>query len=293
MDRVAVVDLGTNSFILLIGSKDGRILLEEIVNVGLGDEKVDLKCRLERARRTLEYMVKKSVELGAGKIRAFGTEFFRKNPGIFEELMKNSSVEGRILTSNEEAFYSHKSVLDLLEDRTLIVDIGGGSVEFIFSRKRMVEKVESFPIGLWYLRNEFTDESGRIDRDDLKNFLEKFLRSVEGEFDRMVGIGGTFTTMVAMRKELKKWNFEEIDGSSLDLGWIRWMEGRIFNLEDEEFSKLTPLAKGREKITPVSFTLVREIMERFSLGEVVVSAKGCRYGFLYSLMEGENEDFEW
>ena len=159
MKRIAIIDFGTNTFNLLIIDKTINGFKEVYstkVGVGLGlggiNENRIHEDAAARAIATLKLYKEKAVSLNVVKIVAFGTSAIRNatnNTEFIERIKSEIGIDIVVISGKREAELIYKGVtLDLKEDASFIVmDIGGGSTEFIFGNREKLFIAGSFEIG--------------------------------------------------------------------------------------------------------------------------------------------------
>lgn len=215
--RVAIIDMGTNTFHLLIAemSSKPKILLREreAVKVGKGGINKNLipQDGFERALNTLSGFKKIIDEYDVRKTLAFGTSAIRNaanGPQLVDAIREKTGIEARIIHGDEEADLIYRGVraaVDLGPENSLIVDIGGGSVEFIIGNNQGIQWKHSFEIGGQRLLEEFQkfDPIGSDEVAALEKFLDRQLeplKDVVRKYDpgTLVGVSGTFDTLSEM-----------------------------------------------------------------------------------------------
>jgi len=213
----AVIDLGTNTFNLIIFKKTSekyKVLAsyKQPVNLGMGgiNENIISPEAAQRAIKALTGFVEKCKEHQVDKIKAFGTSAMRgaKNAISFVDEIKSSlDIDIIIIDGQEEAsliYEGVKSVHDFTAN-SCIMDIGGGSTEFIFVEDNLVTSKESFDIGVSRIIQKFdlNDPMTSEDMDKIIDFLE--LNSND-EFknrksEHLIGASGSFETYSDLIKQ--------------------------------------------------------------------------------------------
>jgi len=215
--NIAIIDMGTNTFHLLIAemSSKPKILVREreAVKVGKGgiNKKVITDEGFARAITTLEKFKAIIDQHGVRKTLAFGTSAIRNASNgndLIEAIRTKTGIEARIIDGEEEADLIYRGVrsgLDLGKENSLIVDVGGGSVEFIFGNHDGVQWKKSFDIGGQRLLEQFQehDPIGQSEVAALKDFLKRELESLTEPWKKynpstLVGVSGTFDTLSEM-----------------------------------------------------------------------------------------------
>ncbi len=215
MARVAIIDMGTNTFHLLLAEKDlsqSRILYRdhEPVKIGKGgiNEGIISDSACERAIAAMKRFREKMDEFGIGEIYAYGTSALRNaanGPTLANEITSATGIPIRIISGEEEAdliFAGIRDGLDLGVARNLVMDIGAGSVEFIVGDRRDIFWKQSFEIGGQRLLERF-HKHDPISPDEITALNEYFVTALESlrlalqtlKPDTLVGSSGTFDTL--------------------------------------------------------------------------------------------------
>ncbi len=236
-DRVAAIDCGTNSIRLLVTDLvDGRAreLVREMRIVRLGQD-VDATGRLARdaidrtLQATREY-AELIAMLGAEEIRFCATSAARdaENAEEFADGVESIlGVRPQVLTGQEEALASFVGATRGIEtDRTLVVDIGGGSTELVVGADSRVEWSTSLDIGSVRLTERFlpSDPPPVAEVTTCMDHLDAVLApAVSGlaPVDSVVGVAGTVTTVAAHALELRSYDREAIHGARLPIDVVR------------------------------------------------------------------------
>jgi exopolyphosphatase/guanosine-5'-triphosphate,3'-diphosphate pyrophosphatase len=212
--NVAIIDMGTNTFHLLIAEMSSRpkILVREREAVKVGQGGINKKIiTTEGFARALDAIRKfKTIidQHGVRKTLAFGTSAIRNASNgqeLVDSIRNNTGIDTRIIDGDEEADLIYRGVragLDLGTDSSLIIDIGGGSVEFIVGNNHGVQWKKSLDIGGQRLLEQFqkhdpiTPEEVHALETFLGKELRPFMESLK-EFDpkTLVGVSGTFDTL--------------------------------------------------------------------------------------------------
>ena len=208
--RKAVIDLGTNTFNLLVAEliegKWRRIHAEKDgVALGMGgiNQKMIAEDAILRAEKALTHFKKVSESLGAFEITAIGTSAIRdaKNQQEFvERIRKDVGISITVITGDEEADYIYQGVRKTIDFDipSLIMDIGGGSTEFILADRSGILQKISLNIGVSRILQlfQFEDPLRPEQVIELENWLEE---QSKGFFDqltvtRLIGASGSFET---------------------------------------------------------------------------------------------------
>ena len=166
MAKFGVIDLGTNTFHLLIAEVDQNSIKEiyrERIFVKLAEKGIHKigDAAFERATNAIAKFKIILDQHHVDKVRAIGTAGLRtaSNSQSFIQLIKNKyNLDIAVISGDEEAHLIHKGVMNAigsLRTTSLIMDIGGGSVEFIICDNEKIYWAQSFKIGVAVLFNQF------------------------------------------------------------------------------------------------------------------------------------------
>lgn len=214
MKRFAVIDLGTNTFHLLIaGRKSEKEFIEiyrERIYVKLGQEGIDTLSQ-SALRRAVDAMKKIKQIIGlfeAIEVRAFATAAFRTATNadvLIQRIQREFEIQVEIITGEEEARIIYEGVKysgALQRDENIVMDIGGGSVEFMLGTKEQLNWCISLPIGVSLLKNKFhhTEPISKMELCEMRLYLKKALQplaeKIKGEtFNTLIGSSGTFDVL--------------------------------------------------------------------------------------------------
>ncbi len=216
--HAAIIDLGTNTFKLLLCERhDGtlRVIHREEVPVYLGrggiEQGLIAPDAFERGLEALRAFRETALANGVNRLRGFGTSALRnaRNGVAFVQRAKEElDIDIRIIAGDEEAgliLEGVRQAVPLGNKPTLIMDIGGGSTEFILATEKALMWKRSFELGVTRLRERFPcsdpmtlDEETRI-AQHLDSQLEPLYAVIERhEPHLLIGSAGSFDTLAAM-----------------------------------------------------------------------------------------------
>ncbi len=269
---IAILDMGSNSFIFLVVSKDGKGVYERVYEVGIAGDSTNF----DRALATFEE-IERLAKLYRIPLHIFGTAFFRKNPELFQKITKG---RGRIISEEEEARYSYLSVVrDFCVREALVADLGGGSLELCWENGFVSLELGTHVLNkLFHINHPF---KGSL--EEIVTFIREKLPKVRKR--HLFGIGGSFVTLCAYL--LKEWNLDRIHGMKLSHDDVWSIVDEIRTMDYEALSSLSFLPKGREKTLLAGAIVALSLLEEYG-GEMTVSTKGYRYGIAYELLSVKN-----
>jgi exopolyphosphatase/guanosine-5'-triphosphate,3'-diphosphate pyrophosphatase len=297
--RVASIDIGTNTILLLIAELDrgnvNRLVdVETIARLGEGVQKNGMLSQEAMARgfQTLSQYMQCCRSMDVEKVLAVGTSALREaaNTSDFLNMIQERlSLSIDVISGEEEALFSFLSVgRDLCSsDRrpTLVVDVGGGSTEFILGKSDRVDKWTSLPLGAVRMTEQFLHSDPASDEEWQR--MEKAIRERLSEIPRadepvnMVAVGGTATTLASVEQGLKTFDFEKIHRSRLTTEALRNQLLLYRSKTIEQRKNLPGLAPARADVIPAGGAILSMAMEELQCPSVLVSCHGVRYGVLY------------
>ncbi|MCE7863022.1 MAG: exopolyphosphatase [Bacteroidetes bacterium CHB5] len=215
MKRVAIIDMGTNTFHLLIAEvrpSGFTIVHREKVPVKIGaggiNQGVILNEAIERAVKAMRSFKKTISEAGTATILAFGTSALRnaKNGAeVIARIESETSIQTRLISGHEEAKFIYqgtRAAIALGHAPSLIMDIGGGSVEFIIGNQDKILWSRSFEIGGQRLLERFQKHDPILPEEinSLFTYVDSELSPLVEQLKKhqpktLVGSSGTFDTL--------------------------------------------------------------------------------------------------
>jgi exopolyphosphatase / guanosine-5'-triphosphate,3'-diphosphate pyrophosphatase len=217
-NRIAIIDMGTNTFHLLIAEKrNGHCLVlhreRAASKIGVGgiNNGWIMPEAVKRAMSALQGFKKVLDRWNVSNTLAFGTSALRNAENgqeVIEKIKTETGIEARIISGEEEAEYIYKGVraaVNLGKEKSLIVDIGGGSVEFIIGNETEIFWKQSLEVGGQRLLERFHHHNPILPEevDRVRKFLEEemktlFVQLAVHQPNTLVGSSGTFDTLSEM-----------------------------------------------------------------------------------------------
>jgi len=299
--RVASIDCGTNSIRLLVtdvpatGAHFDLLRRMEVVRLGQG---VDATGRLapeaiERTRWVLAEYAAAARALGAEAVRMVATSATRDaaNRSDFEDMV--SATLGRlpdVVTGHEEAELSFLGATASLDAAAaahgstpprppfLVVDIGGGSTEFVLGDAGGVRAARSVDIGCVRLTERHllgdppaAEEVARAEAD-IRAALDDVRAEVPvDEAATLVGLAGSVTTVAALALRLPAYDADAIHGSRIPVEDVRVVTADLLAAERSRRAAMPVMHPGRVDVIGAGALILRVLMDEFGAPEVVVS----------------------
>jgi exopolyphosphatase/guanosine-5'-triphosphate,3'-diphosphate pyrophosphatase len=310
-ERRAVIDVGTNSVKLLVADvRDGAVhpVVEESEQTRLGAGFYEGR-RLQPGAIALTAkaagaFAAKARELGAVAIRVIATSAARDalNPGDLTTTIETASgIKVEIISGEQEADWAFQGVTtdaELARQPLLLLDVGGGSTEFILGEGGRKYFSGSFQLGtvrmLEYLPPsdppsgaELADSRGwtrHFLRAETQPRLEPALRPLSEtrgpEAVQLVGTGGTSTILARMEANLEDFDRARIEGMRLTLAQVRAHVERLWGLPLADRQQITGLPKKRADVILPGVVIYEAVMELFGFSNLRISTRGLRFAAL-------------
>ncbi len=301
-EKVASIDIGTNTILLLIAETEGEKIKplfekETVARLGEGVHESGrlTKEAMQRGIETLSQYLRRCEAMKVQEIFVAGTSALREAKNSEEFLRRakeelNLSVE--VLSGEEEARLSFLAVakdLEEGEEPILVVDVGGGSTEFILGRGNQIRRWTSLPAG----SVRFTEQFLRSDpvRKEEWSTMEKRIRELLAGIPRsqepfsMVAVGGTATTLASVEQGLHEFIPEKIHHFVLKKEALRNQLLLYRSKTIEERKKIPGLPPARADVILAGGAILYRAMEQLTCPSVLISCHGVRYGLLYAKLQ--------
>jgi exopolyphosphatase/guanosine-5'-triphosphate,3'-diphosphate pyrophosphatase len=299
--RKAVVDIGSNSVLLVVAERSGRAwktVFESSRVTGLGrDASLTGHLNEDAMRATLRAVhdcFEEARELGATSVRAAATMAARlaANAGEFLERARAQGTPVQVLSAEREAALGFASAAeDPLFSRNealTVVDVGGHSTEIVCASK--VEGrwnrlfTESFAVGTLKLisgplRDELPDGPMRLEAATLVD-RELSRRSPPKGISPVVSLGATGTNLVSIRERLAEWDPESVHGSRLSYEEISRAFSSLCELSASQRRALPGIERDREDTLHAGALILERCLFSLAADDCLVSARGWRHALL-------------
>ncbi|HET7902430.1 MAG TPA: Ppx/GppA phosphatase family protein [Candidatus Nanopelagicales bacterium] len=304
MTRVAAIDCGTNAIRLLVADVADGALVDldrrmEIVRLGEG---VDATGRLsdgalERTFAACERYAVVVRDLGAARVRFVATSASRdaaNRDAFVAGVLARIGVEPEVITGDEEAALSFTGATRGLvggEPPYLVVDIGGGSTEFVLGTSTPVA-ARSVDVGCVRMteRHVRHDPPSRDEVDaivqDVDTAISRAAEAVPLDQARtLVGLAGSVTTAAALALGLPAYDSSIIHGSHISAADVARVSDELLALDHDARGALGPMHPGRVDVISAGVLVLRRVLERTGLPEVLVSEHDILDGIAWALAE--------
>ena len=303
MSRVAAIDCGTNSIRLLIADISNGIFKEvvrsmEVVRLGQGVDKNKsfhpdaIKRTLDAVEMFSEVIASKGVE----RIRFCATSATRDatNRSLFTDGVRGIlGVEVEVIPGEEEAMLSFNGATkELMQSDApyLVVDIGGGSTEFVFGSNK-VENAKSVDIGCVRMsERHFTSQPTTMDQVaraiiDIDSAIAQAASVVPIlNAKTLVAVAGTATTVAAAALELKNYDRHLIHLARISADKVHKVSAMFQSMNKDEIANLGYMHPGRVDVITAGSLVLSRVMAATGASEFVASESDILDGMAWSLI---------
>ena len=300
--RVGVVDCGTNSIRLLIADIEGNNFREvtrqmQVVRLGQGVDETHQfhPDAISRTFAAVDLYAAEIARRGVEKIRFCATSATRDalNRAVFVDGVKERlGIEPEVISGEEEARLSFAGAtreFNKSDSPFLVVDIGGGSTEFVLGSES-VDSAISVNIGCVRMTERHfrsdppTAAEIAIARSDIQNAIDIAYASVDIKSAKtLVAVAGTATTVAAAALELPEYDRYAIHLSHISADQVHAVSNKFLSMTREERAALGYMHPGRVDVITAGSLVLSEIMRATGAKEFVASENDILDGMAWSL----------
>jgi exopolyphosphatase/guanosine-5'-triphosphate,3'-diphosphate pyrophosphatase len=308
--KTAIIDLGTNTFNLLIAEVNAKSFAvlyaaKEAVKIGEGGilNGVISDDAIERAMRALEGYTQTIASFNCEKVFAFGTSAMRdaKNGGeLVVRIKERLGIDVQIISGLEEAQLIVEGVrlaVPMTAEPMLIMDIGGGSTEFIIANNETVFWKESYQLGVSRIRQLLQPEDP-ISPENLSS-LDALLKSELEDMivqcnalgvQSMVGSSGSFDSFIEMiwTEKGDSTDVKSVLTESFNLDALAALNSKLLAGTFAERKAIPGLVEMRVDTIHIASFMVQWVLRHCQLNEVVLSTYALKEGVLSRIMKGSS-----
>jgi exopolyphosphatase/guanosine-5'-triphosphate,3'-diphosphate pyrophosphatase len=304
--RAAIIDVGTNTFHILILEWEGqkyKVLDKLQVPVKLGKGAfADHIIRDDAYSRGMAAMIEfKSLldQYQISNVEIYGTSVLRNAINAEAFIKDSESIIGhpiKVISGLDEAeliYAGVKRAVPLGGEPHLIMDIGGGSVEFIIADDKRIFWRKSYEIGAARLIEKFSVNDPMDDESihGLEDFLEKelftvWVKAAKYQVRTLVGASGSFESVSGMEMEMYHSNTQSdhFVHHIIDLHHFEEIYHKILSSTLAELANLPGLPKFRVEMITVGIIMIHYIMHRLRLKKMIASDYALKEGVMFKLM---------
>jgi len=307
--RLAAIDIGSNSALLSIVEfeKNGkyRILYEAIetprIGKGLEKNKIISNQRIVNLIATLKRFQSSCYKFSTDKILIAGTEALRKAKNkqhVLKRVARATNFTIRVISAKEEAYLSYISATEELEnlgkEQYLVIDIGAGSIELISQKAKGKFQSQSVKLGVLRIKELFDLKypASELKIKNLQEFIFLKFKKLPPlkRFRKAIGVGGTFTTVAALKNKKIKYSNENLDFYQISENTIKQIIKEIRPKNLLRLRQMKGMPKGREDVLLPGLIMIEQLFRLQKIDNLIVRNRGVRFGLLFEYCKNLNPE---
>lgn len=210
-----------------------------------------------------------------------------------EQVFHETGFRFRILSGKEEALYSYLGALHATCLPTgLFFDLGGGSLELVYSENFRIKNSLSLPLGGLRLSQTFSDSDGTFSRKNYSKMEENVSevlpdrKELDMSFNvALVGVGGTLRAIARYDQEILSYPLDKIHGYQMDFERVNLISGIFRKMKLSEITMIDNVGNSRADTITAGSLVIKQLMERLEFDGVTVSTHGLREGVLSAYLQ--------
>ncbi len=297
--RIAAIDIGSNSvrqIIADVSPAGGIRVVDEMkamprLGDGLESTGALSSAAIDSAVAAVQRMVTLARQLAAARIEIVATSAVRDASNSSEFTARLTAATGqavRVLSGEEEALLCFRSALahfELGAGRTVVMDIGGGSLELVLAKDGLIERVASLPFGAVRLTEKFLTPAVRPRRvralrEHVREGLRKAVPVKDWRGAQVIGSGGTFTNLAGIVLARQRVTVRSAHGTRVTRAELEHVLEWLQRMEAPERQQVPGLNPARADIIVAGLAVAAEVLSRFDPRDLLTSAFGIREGIL-------------
>ncbi len=308
--NIAALDIGSNSFHLIVVSVTSSESIDvidrqqEVIRLSegnIGDTKIIQPKAIERAVKVIKRF-KNIANIHNATLRAIATSAVRESQNKLEfvkTVKERTGVDVEVISGLEEAqlvFSGIQKAIPTLSEKSLSIDIGGGSTEFIFANFHKIKNAKSLKLGAVRLTQKFfpkfilTDEKIVAAKKHVKEITAPILKvQTIKNIKQFIGTSGTILNAGMMIKAIRG---EDI-GDYNALNNFEFNADELFKVEEKILSMRTPeerrsvagLEVRRSDIIPGGIIIISTIFRLLEIEKMVISNYALREGIIFDSLK--------
>ena len=306
-----IIDIGTNSCRLFIAevmeNEKGISILNELVKeveiVKLGEEvNKNHFLKEEAMERTIKCLKKykeTADKYGAKELKAFATSAVRdaENREEFLKKVRDLGIKIECISGEEEAELNFLGNSLVFDARILVIDIGGGSTEFTLGKNNKIDFIKSIDIGAvratekFFSQDNYSEENIEKCKEWIKENIREIIRIKNEEF-KTVGVAGTATTQISVKKEMKIYDSQQVHMSEITVEELEKNLKLFISKNIEERKEIIGLEPKRADVIIAGTLILITILKELNRDKIVVSESDNLTGAMIK-EEKMSERLEW
>ena len=297
---IAIIDLGTNTFNLLICRKEKdkfKTIFKTKIAVKLGEGGIDkgiiAQLPYQRGIKALKTHLETIKKYQVKKVRAFATSAIRSTENgadFVREVYEKLALTIEVIDGDQEAeliYEGVKKAIDFDLENKLIMDIGGGSTEFIIANSEGVKWKESYQLGVSRLKELFkpNDPITQKDINNIESYFEKVLPQLFESLKQypcevLIGSSGSFDTLVEMigHEFNKLKEMDKMPASAIKMQEYQWAQHYLLESTLAERINTKGIIKMRADMIVISVIFINYLLRKTNIKAIKRSKYALKEG---------------
>lgn len=305
--KISIIDIGSNTIKLVIYEvrKDNSFIgvQQESAKVKLGEslaysDSLNEQSILKSIDVLLQYRDIIRLE-STNKVLCVATSAVReaKNGKYFiDQVLERTGFKVRVLNGEEEAYYSYLGAsMKTCIPNGLYFDLGGGSLELVYTEDFHIKKAQALPLGALRLTRTFANDDGSFSKKDCDNIDQRIMDTLPtkksygiGIDTLLVGAGGTLRALGRYDQKRSGFPFEKIHNYRISSNTIDSLRKELSSLKPSVITDRGTFDSTRIETVVAGIHIIHGIMKKFDFEEVIISGYGIREGILASFIQNPN-----
>jgi exopolyphosphatase/guanosine-5'-triphosphate,3'-diphosphate pyrophosphatase len=207
---------------------------------------------------------------------------------FLKQIYNQTGFQFKVLSGQEEGLYSYVGALRAIcIPTTVFFDLGGGSLELVYTENYSIKKIKSYPLGALRMSNMFGEKNGTFSKKNYSKMERYILDGLpdKKEFDMssdttLVGVGGTLRALARYDQELNGYGLDKIHRYEIDNLSVSSIAKNIYKMDADRLAENKAIGVDRAGTITAGAAIIDLLMEKLDFEKIVVSAQGLREGVL-------------
>jgi exopolyphosphatase / guanosine-5'-triphosphate,3'-diphosphate pyrophosphatase len=212
---------------------------------------------------------------------------------FLKEVYEQTGFRFRVLSGKEEALYSYAGALkSTCIPTALFFDLGGGSLEIVYTENYKIKKFISLPLGALRLSQTYGRTDGTFAKKNywrMKTYILNVLPSRKelgmSPDTTIVGVGGTLRAMARYDQQIRGYPLNKIHNYRMDHESIDSINTNFYKMRSNDLAKIDVIGNNRSETIAAGSCIINMLMQKLRFLKVIISARGLREGILSAFLE--------
>lgn len=297
MNRIGIIDLGSNSIrLVIIDIKENRAHhqienLKETVRLRSGTDSQGLLTKegMDYAVETISLFVRFCKVRKVNHIIAVATAAVRRAPNrnqLIQRIEKETGIKTQVLSEEEEAYLGYLGLINSVPQTSgLMADLGGGSLKLVSFKERLNQNSITFDFGAVSLMEKFNlnDLPTPQNLKALEAFLDESFAQIPWlkNEDNLMGVGGTFRSLARLFRNHVNYIPDITDGIIIPTETVGEIYEMLSKMDLEQRRRLQGLEKARADLSVTGIGIIYKLLEATKSSKLTVGVSSIRDGIFF------------